>query len=132
MSENKTFDKKAFFIGAIVFAINYLFLYLMSATKVFNDLNAYWTNHLFIICFFFFGYFVFYYLQKEIDFKFSEMYIGVILLIMLYLAFYLAYWIYYSQVSGVFSYLIASPYIHIAISFFAGWLAFFFINFKSK
>jgi hypothetical protein len=124
--------KKTIIIFSIVFVLSYILLYILSATKLINNINSPWSNHLFIIAFFCFGYFLFDYLQKEINFNFAEIYIGVILLIILYLAFYMAYWVYYSQTTNVFSYLIDSPYIHIAISFFAGWLTFFFINFDFK
>jgi len=131
---SKTDIKKNIFIVGITFVVTYVLLYILGITNVFNNINSPWSNHLFIIAFFFFGYFVFEYLQAKIKFNFAEIYIGVILLITSYLAFYLAYWIYYSQVTGIFSYLINSPYIYMAISFFAGWLAFFFVNldFKNK
>lgn len=124
--------KKNIFIVGITFIVTYVLLYVLGTTGVFNNINSPWSNHLFIIAFFFFGYFLFEYLQEKIDFNFSEIYVGFILLIILYLAFYLAYLIYYSQLSGVFNYLINSPYIHIAISFFCGWLAFFFANLNLK
>jgi len=117
-------------IAGIVFVVNYILLYILGTTGVFNNVNSPWSNHLFIIAFFFFGLFLFIYLNENVKFNFAEPYIGLILLIILYFSFYIAYWIYYSQVSGVFNYLINSPYIHISISFFAGWLAFLFISFK--
>jgi uncharacterized membrane protein len=116
----------------ITFVVTYGLLYILGITGVLSNINSPWSNHLFIIAFFFFGYFLFEYMQEKIDFNFSEIYIGLILLILMYLAFYLAYWIYYSQLTGVFSYLINSPYMHIAISFFCGWLAFFFANLSFK
>lgn len=121
--------KKSILIFSIVFILNYILLYILSATKIINNINSPWSNHLFIISFFVFGYFLFDYLNNELDFNFAEIYVAVILLIILYLAFYCAYWVYYSQTTGVFSYLVNSPYIHIAISFFTGYLAFFFKNF---
>ncbi|PIU22449.1 MAG: hypothetical protein COT14_01110 [Candidatus Diapherotrites archaeon CG08_land_8_20_14_0_20_30_16] len=125
-------DKKTIFLVGVTFVVTYILLYFLGTNGIFNNINSPWSNHLFVICFFFFGLFLFDYLQKELEFNFAEFYIGIILLILLYFAFYLAYWIYYSQVQGVFSYLINSPYIHIAISFFGGWLAFFLVNYKNK
>ncbi len=124
--------KKNILIFAAIFVVNYILLYVLSATKLIFDINSPWTNHLFIIAFFIFGYLIFEYFKKEIDFNFAEIYIGLILLIMLYLGYYMAYWIYYTQTSGIFSSLLSTPYIHIAVSFFMGWLTFFFMNFNSK
>jgi len=124
--------KKDIVIFAVVFIVNYILLFILSATKVISDIGTPWTNHLLIISFFVFGFLIFEYIQKEIDFNFSEIYVALILIIMLYLGFYLAYLIYYSQTQGVFTYLLNSPYIHIAISFFAGYLTFFLRHFDFK
>lgn len=128
----KKFDFKKLIIVLSAFIVNYIFLYVLSLLKVFNDINKPWSNHLFIIAFFFFGYFLFELFQKEIDFNFAELYVGAILLVLLYFAFFFGYLIYYSQLTGMFSYLITCPYMYIAISFFVGWLAFFFVNIKDK
>jgi len=126
------YNTKYFVICAIVFVVNYVFLYLMSALKVFNSINATAANHIFIVAFFIFGVFLFEYLNKELEFNFAEIYVGILLLILLYFAFFFAYWIYSLRITGVFTYLINCPYIFIAISFFAGWLAFFIYHYKNK
>lgn len=131
MSEN-IFNKKSILIFGIGFIVNYILLYVLSAFQIINNINKPWSNHLFVIAFFFFGFYVFSVLKTKMKFNFAEIYVGAILLILLYFSFFLAYLIYYSQLSGVFSYLINCPYIHIAVSFFFGWLAFFFANYSEK
>ncbi len=129
-------------IVLLTLVITYALLFFLSWVDVFGKIGAFWYfNYIAILAFFFFGYFVFTYLQEKMEFSFSEYYVGLILLFVLYLAYWLAFRVYYGNnatLSGyafsdyyakaglnMFSSLINGPYIYIAVSFFAGWVAFF-------
>jgi len=103
-----------------------------------------WFYYLGVFTLFWIGYFVFEFLHKEIDskkFSFSEAYIGLILLIILWLGYWIAFRVYYGNIANLnniaysdlytranmslFKTLFNSVYIHISLSFFTGWLAFY-------
>ncbi len=85
-------------------------------------------------------YVIFIFIEKAVDFNFKEPYIGLILIVFLFLGFYLAFLIYYGQ-SAIFSsvtfaqvfsqikinwikYMTATPYIYFIIGSFFGWAAY--------
>ena len=105
------------------FIVSFLLIWILGQF-VFKSINTTPVNYVFIIAFFILSVFVFKLLDKKLEFDFSEIYIGIILLILLYLAFYFAFLIYYSSIisMGYFmGYLINCPYIYIELSFFLGW-----------
>jgi len=130
-----------------IFIATMVILFSLGLFGVFAKWNSllYWLG---AICMFFIAYFVFDYLQKEIKFNFSESYIGILLLIILYLGFWLAFRIYYGNIANLnnlpydefyvkqnlnlFKSLMDSPYIYMALSFFAGWIAFYIEYFNKK
>ncbi len=123
----------------LIFALTYIVLFLINYLGIFGK----WTSITYsigIIPFFFMTYFVFEYLQKEVEFNFNEPYVGFLLLTMMWLSFWIAFRIYYGNIAtlngidystfytnanlNMFSYLINNPYIYIALSSFCGWVAF--------
>lgn len=114
-------NKKIFLIISS-FLISFLLIFLLGKL-VFKSINTTFVNYAFIVAFFIFGFFIFEFLDKKLEFDFSEIYVGVILLIILYLGFWFAFLIYYGTISMSYlmNYLFKSPYIYISLSFFLGW-----------
>lgn len=142
MQKKKHLIEQNWFVVLIVFVITFLLLLALSWFEVLGSISGFWYfNYIAIVAFFLFGFFLFEFLQEKITFKFSDAYVGLILLVVLYLAFWLAFRFFYGNSASLnnlsfsdyyvkaglnlFSSLINSPYIYIALSFFAGWLAFF-------
>lgn len=123
-----------------VFIATFVVLFSLNLFKIFGtwDSILYWIG---AFAMFFIGYFIFEYLQQEIKFNFAESYVGILLLVVLYLGFWLAFRIYYGNIANLnniaysefytkqnlnlFKDLINSQYIYMALSFFGGWLAFY-------
>lgn len=120
----KEFRKKII-IFSISFIVSYILIFLLGQF-VFKSIGNTFVNHILIISFFVLSFFLFDMLQKEIKFSFSEYYVGLILLILMYFGYYLAYWIYYRKVvlSSLFSYLFLSPFLYVCLGFFFGWITF--------
>jgi len=89
---------------------------------------------------FFLIYIIFKYIETRVKFNFKEYYIGIILIVFLFLGFYVAFLIFYGQ-SAIFSsvtfsqifsqiqinwlsYMATTPYVYFIIGSFFGWLAY--------
>ena len=130
-----------------VFIATYAILLIFGFTGIFAKWDS-WLYYGGVFAIFFITYFLFEFLQKEVDFKFAESYIGLIFLILMYLGFWLAFRIYYGNLASLnnisygefyknaglnmFKYMINSPYIYLSLSAFGGWVAFYIEKFKVK
>jgi pilus assembly protein TadC len=119
--------------------VTYILSIILSVTKVtagFKSLLFYFAP----VIGFLLLYVIFKYIETRIKFNFKEYYIGIILLVFLFLGFYVAFLIYYGQTaifssvtfSQIFdqlqinwlSYMAATPYVYFIIGAFFGWLAY--------